>query len=103
MLKLQDLTKAYRTDEVETVALNNVNIEIDHGEFVAIMGPSGCGKSTLLNLISGYYKPTGGQIRLGGIPTSQIAMHRCVAYHEQVSTMNTCLASIRVIRPLFPF
>lgn len=60
MLKLQDLVKAYRTDEVETVALNNVNIEIEHGEFVAIMGPSGCGKSTLLNIIGMLDTPTSG-------------------------------------------
>ena len=60
MLKLQDLTKAYRTDEVETVALNNVNIEIEQGEFVAIMGPSGCGKSTLLNIIGMLDTPTSG-------------------------------------------
>lgn len=60
MLKLQDLTKAYRTDEVETVALNNVNIQIDHGEFVAIMGPSGCGKSTLLNIIGMLDTPSSG-------------------------------------------
>jgi putative ABC transport system ATP-binding protein len=60
MLKLQDLTKAYRTDEVETVALNNVNIEIEHGEFVAIMGPSGCGKSTLLNIVGMLDTPTSG-------------------------------------------
>ncbi|HPF46715.1 MAG TPA: ABC transporter ATP-binding protein [Emcibacteraceae bacterium] len=60
MLKLQDLTKAYRTDEVETVALNNVNIEIETGEFVAIMGPSGCGKSTLLNIIGMLDTPSSG-------------------------------------------
>ncbi|MFT5208504.1 MAG: putative ABC transport system ATP-binding protein [Flavobacterium sp.] len=51
MLKMHNLSKFYRTDEVETVALNSVNIEIQSGEFVAIMGPSGCGKSTLLNII----------------------------------------------------
>lgn len=60
MLKLQDLTKAYRTEEVETVALNNVNIEIEQGEFVAIMGPSGCGKSTLLNIIGMLDTPSEG-------------------------------------------
>ncbi|MDC1090850.1 ABC transporter ATP-binding protein [Emcibacteraceae bacterium] len=60
MLKLQDLVKAYRTDEVETVALNNVNIEIETGEFVAIMGPSGCGKSTLLNIIGMLDTPSSG-------------------------------------------
>ena len=51
MLKLHDLYKVYRTDEVETVALNGVNFEIEQGDFVAVMGPSGCGKSTLLNII----------------------------------------------------
>ena len=66
MLKLQDLTKAYRTDEVETVALNNVNIEIEHGEFVAIMGPSGCGKSTLLNIIGMLDTPTSGHYFFNG-------------------------------------
>jgi putative ABC transport system ATP-binding protein len=51
MLKLHDLFKVYRTDEVETVALNGVNLEIEQGDFVAVMGPSGCGKSTLLNIV----------------------------------------------------
>ena len=51
MLKLHDLYKVYRTDEVETVALNGVNFEIEQGDFVAVMGPSGCGKSTLLNIV----------------------------------------------------
>ena len=51
MLKLHDLYKVYRTDEVETVALNGVNLEIEQGDFVAVMGPSGCGKSTLLNIV----------------------------------------------------
>jgi putative ABC transport system ATP-binding protein len=61
MLKLHNLCRVYRTDDVETVALNNVNIEIEKGEFVAIMGPSGCGKSTLLNLIGMLDSPSSGQ------------------------------------------
>ncbi|MEM9336161.1 MAG: ABC transporter ATP-binding protein [Pseudomonadota bacterium] len=60
MLKLHDLYKIYRTDEIETVALNGVNVEIREGEFVAIMGPSGCGKSTLLNVIGMLDSPTQG-------------------------------------------
>jgi len=60
MLKLHNLYKVYRTDEVETVALNGVNVEIDQGDFVAIMGPSGCGKSTLLNIIGLLDNPTDG-------------------------------------------
>jgi len=61
MLKLHNLTRVYQTEDVETLALNNVNIEIEQGEFVAIMGPSGCGKSTLLNTIGMLDTPTSGQ------------------------------------------
>jgi len=61
MLKLHDLSRIYQTDDVETVALNAVNIEIEQGEFVAIMGPSGCGKSTLLNIIGMLDNPSEGK------------------------------------------
>jgi putative ABC transport system ATP-binding protein len=60
MLKLHNLFKVYRTDEVETVALNGVNLEIEQGDFVAVMGPSGCGKSTLLNIIGMLDNPSDG-------------------------------------------
>jgi putative ABC transport system ATP-binding protein len=60
MLKLHNLFKVYRTDEVETVALNGVNIEINQGDFVSVMGPSGCGKSTLLNLVGLLDSPSDG-------------------------------------------
>lgn len=66
MLKLHNLSRVYQTDEVETLALNGVNIEIAAGEFVAIMGPSGCGKSTLLNTIGMLDSPTSGQYLFDG-------------------------------------
>ncbi|MGI9247701.1 MAG: ABC transporter ATP-binding protein [Woeseiaceae bacterium] len=61
MLKLHNMYKVYRTDEVETVALNGVNLEIEQGDFVAVMGPSGCGKSTLLNIIGMLDNPSDGE------------------------------------------
>lgn len=61
MIKTLDLTKVFRTEEVETTALNKVTFEIKEGEFVAIMGPSGCGKSTLLNILGLLDNPTGGE------------------------------------------
>ncbi len=61
MIRTVDLRKQYQTEEVETTALNNVNIEINDGEFVAIMGPSGCGKSTLLNVLGMLDNPTHGE------------------------------------------
>lgn len=61
MLKLHNISKVYRTDEVETVALNGVDVEINQGDFVAMMGPSGCGKSTLLNIVGMLDNPTEGE------------------------------------------
>jgi len=66
MIKTVDLTKVFRTDEVETTALNNVNFGITPGEFVAIMGPSGCGKSTLLNILGLLDNPTSGEYFFNG-------------------------------------
>jgi putative ABC transport system ATP-binding protein len=63
MLKLEDVSKVYRTSEVETLALNAVSLQIDPGEFVAIMGPSGCGKSTLLNVLGLLDSPSSGAYR----------------------------------------
>ena len=63
MIQLHDLTKVYRTAELETTALNKVNLEISSGEFIAVMGPSGCGKSTLLNVLGMLDSPTSGSYR----------------------------------------
>ena len=71
MLKTVDLTKVFRTDEVETTALNRVNMEITHSEFVAIMGPSGCGKSTLLNIIGLLDNPPDGLFYFNGEEVSK--------------------------------
>ena len=64
MIKTVNLQKVFRTEEVQTLALNNVNIEVNEGEFVAIMGPSGCGKSTLLNILGLLDNPTEGEYYL---------------------------------------
>ncbi len=66
MIKLSNISKVFRTTEVETVALNQVNLEVKEGEFVAIMGPSGCGKSTLLNILGMLDNPTEGSYQLLG-------------------------------------
>ena len=71
MIKTVALEKIFRTEEVETLALNKVSIDVKEGEFVAIMGPSGCGKSTLLNILGLLDNPTTGEYYLNGIEVSQ--------------------------------
>ena len=70
MIKIENLEKVYRTEEVETKALNKVSIEVNEGEFVAIMGPSGCGKSTLLNILGLLDEPDGGSFQFLGTEIS---------------------------------
>ncbi len=70
MIKTDQLVKVFRTDEIETTALNNVDLEVKKGEFVAVMGPSGCGKSTLLNIIGLLDNPTSGELWFDGIEVS---------------------------------
>ena len=68
MIKLENIEKLYRTDTMETVALGNVNLEVEDGEFISIMGPSGSGKSTLLNIMGLLDVPSGGTVSLNGNP-----------------------------------
>jgi len=69
MVELQQVSKVYRTDRIETLALDTIDVTIDRGEFVSVMGPSGCGKSTLLNLMGLLDMPSKGSIRVGGEST----------------------------------
>lgn len=66
IIKATNLTKTFRTSDIETIAVNNVNLEIENGEFVAIMGPSGCGKTTLLNILGLLDTPSSGTYSLNG-------------------------------------
>ncbi|HEV2853311.1 MAG TPA: ABC transporter ATP-binding protein [Thermoanaerobaculia bacterium] len=66
MIQLQQVSKKYRTERVETTALDNINLEVAPGEFISIMGPSGCGKSTLLNLMGLLDEPSSGKVAIGG-------------------------------------
>lgn len=72
MIKVTDLSKVFRTEEIETTALDKVSFEIKDGEFVAIMGPSGCGKSTLLNIIGLLDNPTEGSYEFQGTEVSSL-------------------------------
>jgi putative ABC transport system ATP-binding protein len=78
MLSMRDLTRVYRTDTVETTALDGINLDIEDGEFVAVMGPSGCGKSTLLNVIGMLDSPSSGSYvfngqEVAGLPEAKLA------------------------------
>lgn len=72
MIKIENLQKIFRTDEVETVALGGITFDVQPGEFVAVMGPSGCGKSTLLNILGLLDNPSDGQYWLDGQPVAQL-------------------------------
>lgn len=73
MIKLDNITKVYRTKTIETTALNKIDLHVPKGEFLSIMGPSGCGKSTLLNIIGLLDEPSGGTIQVDGHRVSKYA------------------------------
>ncbi|MDO5570204.1 MAG: ABC transporter ATP-binding protein [Bacteroidales bacterium] len=72
MIKISNLSKIFRTEEIETVALDSVSLEVKKGEFIAIMGPSGCGKSTLLNILGLLDNPTDGEYFLDGVEVGHL-------------------------------
>ncbi|HTE02203.1 MAG TPA: ABC transporter ATP-binding protein [Mucilaginibacter sp.] len=73
MIRLQNIEKVYRTDTVQTLALNSVSLDVAKGEFLSIMGPSGCGKSTLLNIIGLLDEPSKGEIRIDDQKTANLS------------------------------
>lgn len=83
MIKLANLQKIYRTKEIETVALDNVNIHVAKGEFLSVMGPSGCGKSTLLNIIGLLDAPTNGTVEINGINTVHMTDKELAAFRNK--------------------
>ena len=98
MIKLTNLEKIYRTKEIETVALENVNLDIQKGEFLSIMGPSGCGKSTLLNIIGLLDAPTGGMVEIAGTDTSHMNDKQLAAFRNK--TLGFVFQSFHLINSL---
>ncbi len=84
MIKTENLQKIFRTDELETWALNEVSIDINEGEFVAVMGPSGCGKSTLLNILGLLDNPTSGSYFLNGTDVSKFTENQRTSLRKGV-------------------
>lgn len=82
MIRIENLTKIFRTEEVETTALNGVNIEVKDGEFVAVMGPSGCGKSTLLSILGLLDNPTAGKYFLDDVEVGHLKEKERTRYRK---------------------
>ena len=83
MVNLNNIKKVYRTDTVETQALNNITMDIPKGEFLSIMGPSGCGKSTLLNIIGLLDKPSAGSFKIDGQTTEKLSDKELAYFRNQ--------------------
>ena len=82
IISVKNLDKVYRTDEIETTALEGVNLEVEKGEFISIMGPSGCGKSTLLNIIGLLDTPTRGSVEIKGTTTAGMKDKQLAAFRN---------------------
>ena len=98
MIKLTGINKIYRTEEIETQALENVNLEVQKGEFLSIMGPSGCGKSTLLNIMGLLDSPTSGTIEINGTHTESMNDKELAAFRNQ--TLGFVFQSFHLINSL---
>ena len=83
MIRLQNIEKVYRTDTVETLAINGISLDIARGEFLSIMGPSGCGKSTLLNIIGLLDEPSKGTIQIDDQDTSRFNDPQMARFRNQ--------------------
>lgn len=82
IIELNSVNKIYRTDEIETLALENVNIAIEKGEFVSVMGPSGCGKSTLLNIVGLLDEPTSGSVIIDNTTIGKMSDSKLAAFRN---------------------
>ena len=98
MIKLTGINKIYRTEEIETQALENVNLEVQKGEFLSIMGPSGCGKSTLLNIMGLLDTPTSGTIEINGVRTDTMSDKELAAFRNK--TLGFVFQSFHLINSL---
>lgn len=83
MIQLENIEKVYRTDTVETLALNNISLNISKGEFLSVMGPSGCGKSTLLNIMGLLDMPTKGEVSIDKHDTTRLNDKRLAAFRNR--------------------
>lgn len=83
MIQLSNIEKVYQTESIETLALNNVNLSVDKGEFVSIMGPSGCGKSTLLNIMGLLDMPSGGSVMIDGTNPQQYSDKKLARFRNE--------------------
>lgn len=98
MIKLTGINKIYRTNEIETLALENVNLEVAKGEFVSIMGPSGCGKSTLLNIMGLLDAPSSGKIEINGTSVESMKDKELAAFRNK--TLGFVFQSFHLINSL---